>query len=169
MNVTREVREAYKRTGKLKFRYKGFEYEYDGDPLDLLPFIQQLQSLGGEPDASQTKLTPETQSTSSKVVSPSEIEFAEQDQIDYPTMPDETVKQYIMSKPAYQHNLFEIQEHFYQRTFKSRGETQRMYHRTAKQLRKIRKEIASEQQGKFIEAFGEGGIKRFMFKKEETE
>ena len=153
------------KTGKLRFKVAGIEYEYDGDPIDLVPFIQQLQTLAGNFDASQTKLTVETPSTLTAVVPPAQSKFAEHGKLDVPSKPDMLVKRYIMSKPDYRHTLFEVQNHFFGRTFKSRGQTQRMYHRTAKQVRKIRKEIETEERGVFEEVFAEGGVKQFVFRK----
>lgn len=40
-----------------------------------------------------------------------------------------------------------------------------MYHKTARQVRKIRKKIEKETGGKFDATIGEGGVKEFFFKK----
>jgi hypothetical protein len=140
---------------KLKFTIKGIEFEYEGEPLEVQTFFQRLMNGQQIP---MDKLSPhEAPLTQDK---PSKRKI-----VDITLKPDTKIKEYIISKPNYKHTLFEIQEQFYGTKFKSRGETGRMYHKTSKQLKRVRKEIETEQKGKFQEVLGEDGTKRFTFEK----
>lgn len=163
------LNEVGKTKGKLRFTFAGIEYEWEGDPIAIVPFIQQLSRSIGKYDSSQMKLVSEHASTLTARTPRPQSKFTKQGKVDYPPISDEDVKQYILSKPDYRHTLFEVQMSFYNRIFKSRRETQLMYHRTAKQLRRIRNEIATEQKGKFQEILVEGGVKQFVFKRELSE
>lgn len=92
-------------------------------------------------------------------------ESRQEGMVDLPAIPDREVMEYIKSKPNFAHNLFEVQERFFGRRFTSRGNTKRMYHRTARQLRLIRPKIERQHKGKFEEEISEHGVKQFIFKK----
>ncbi len=90
------------------------------------------------------------------------------DVVDMPAHPDDKVIDYITSKPDFSHDLLEVQRFFFGQVFKSRGKTKRMYHRTARQLRMVRKIIESRYEGVFVSRLGSDGVKRFVFKKQRT-
>lgn len=145
--------------GKLKFKIAGVEYEYEGDLMEIIPFIQRVS---GYLSSSQTRLASEAQLATATL---SQSQLTKRGALDLPLPSDESVKRYILDKPDFRHTLFDVQAHFFGTKFKSRGESRRMYHRTAKQLRKIRKEIEEEHKGDFQEIFAEGGVKQFIFRK----
>jgi hypothetical protein len=148
--------------GKLIFKIHGIEFEYIGEPLEIERFIQRLVAGAIQLSPSQTRLTPETDKL---LTSHPQVTFSETSKLKRSLPSDKEVKKYIMSKPMFKHTLFDIQEFFFGTKFKSRGETKTMYHKTARQVRGIRKEIEREYGGEFKEAFAEGGIKEFVFKK----
>ena len=142
----------------LKFKIKGVEFEYVGQEDEIISFINRFlgESITFPVQAKQVSPTA-TQRTTQK------------EMIDYPSPPDKEIIEYITSKPNFSHNLFEIQNHFFGQTFKSRGPSKRMYHRTSRQMRLIRRTIEEQYNGKFIETKGPGkGLKRFIFKKSTT-
>lgn len=143
----------------LKFTIKGVPFEYVGNQHEIIDFINGF--LGGSIvlPAQAKPTTPSLQSVTLKT------EADVEEMIDVPAPLDEEVERYITSKPDFSHNLFEVQRIFFGKTFTSRGNTKRMYHRTARQLRLIRKQIEKEYKGKFIEETGEHGLKQFTFKK----
>lgn len=145
----------------LKFTIKGVEFEYIGEEDEIVSFINRFLGESMMPHVQAKPVSPAT--------SPSAIVSTEtRKMIDIPAPKDEDVIAYITSKPDFSHDLFEVQKHFFGRTFKSRGTSKRMYHRTARQLRLIRRTIEEQHKGRFIETKGsERGLKRFVFKKTE--
>lgn len=89
--------------------------------------------------------------------------------IDLPSPSDNEVKAYLLSKPSFSHDLFDVQEHFFGRRFVSRGSEARMYNRTIHQLRVVRRAIEEEKHGRFKETHGEiRGQKRYVFEQQLT-
>jgi hypothetical protein len=82
---------------------------------------------------------------------------------------DKDVETFLLSQPNYEHDLFMVQKHFFNRTFPSRRETAPMYHRTIRQLRLIRQKIEKEKGVKFREEISDGNYKHYKIepKKEE--
>lgn len=145
----------------LKFKIKGVEFEYVGDQGEIISFVNRF--LGG------SVALPVKPERSSSAISPSVIVSAEsEDLVDLPAPSDKEVVAYVTSKPEFRHTLFDVQKQFFGTTFKSRGKTKRMYHRTARQLRAIRELIEKEFEGKFVETLGAKGLKEFVFKKSYT-
>jgi hypothetical protein len=142
----------------LKFKIKGVEFEFLGKEDEIVNFVNRF--LGGS-----VKLPVELEHNS-LMATPSAIVSPETKQlIDLSTPSNKEVTAYVTSKPEFSHNLFEIQQHFFGRTFKSRGNGKRMYHRTARQLRMVRKSIEKQFKGEFTETLGAKGLKRFVFRK----
>ncbi|HSV49929.1 MAG TPA: hypothetical protein VLH35_06395, partial [Candidatus Acidoferrales bacterium] len=83
--------------------------------------------------------------------------------VDLPS--NESLMDYIMSKPDYTHDITDIQQHFFGRKFKSRGETQLMYHRMNRQLTEIRAQIEKNQDGIFNPFPIEKNLIQYVFKK----
>lgn len=144
----------------LRFKIKGVEFEYIGEEDEIVSFVNRFLSESIALPVESKQLSPTT---------PSVIFGTESKEIlDEPAPPDEDLIKYITSKPDFAHDLFEIQEHFFGMHFSSRDKkTQRMYHRTARQLRLVRQLIEKKYEGKFIETKGTRlrGLKRFVFKK----
>lgn len=153
---------------KLKFRIAGVDFEYDGDASDVERLIERLLRNTTRFTPSQTFLTTEPLSAKTPLPTP-QSELTSRGEIRLRLRPNEEIKQYILDKPRYRHNLFEVQTAFFGKTFKSRGETRHMYHKTARQLRQIRKQIEHEKRGKFKARLQEGGIKQFIFEEEPSQ
>ena len=145
---------------KLRFKIQGVEFEYIGDDYEIERFVHRLLSRGIQFPPAQTRL-PESELIR---LPPKPVPQTKQ-QLDLKTPPDDEVMKYIMSKPNYAHDLFEVQEHFFGRTFSSRGNTTRMYHRTADQLRMVRDAIADSEDGMWKSVLGSGRRKVFTFVK----
>ncbi len=145
----------------LKFTIHGVVFEYIGEESELVSFLNKFLS-GSIPSSTQMKpILPNATPTIMQ-------KAKEEKMIDIPTPSDEEVINYITSEPSLSHDLFEVQRHFFKRTFMSRGNEKRMYHRTARQLRLIRKQIEKSHGGRFIATKGaKKGLKRYIFKKQE--
>ena len=142
----------------LRFKIRDVEFEYVGDEDEIVSFVNRFLSVSAMLLGEPREVTP--------MATPSAIIGKESEEsVDLPIPSDKEVIAYIVSKPDFAHHLFEIQKHFYGRMFKSRGPTQRMYHRTARQLRAVRERIEKEYEGRFVEKLGSKGLKRFTFKK----
>lgn len=145
----------------LKFTIKGVEFQYVGDQDEVVSFIKRFLSESVTLPAQAKQVSPKT-SIFTQRIGPEEI-------IDKPIPSDEKVIEYITSKPDFSHDLFDVQTYFFGITFKSRGKEQRMYHRTARQLRMVRQVIEKQHDGKFKAVKGaKRGLKRFVFKKSPT-
>ena len=145
---------------KLRFKIQGVEFEYVGDDYEIERFIHRLLTRGLPMSPTQT-LLPESKSiptTTQPVYIPSPDE-----QIDLETPPDSEIADYIMSKQNYAHEIFEVQDHYFGKTFPSRGNTRRIYQRTAEQLRRVRRKIAETQNGTWKSILGAGRRKRWKF------
>lgn len=145
--------------GKLIFKIHGIEFEYIGEPSEIERFIQRVVAGAEQFSSSQSRLTGIDSPLISQAV------FSATARLERQLPDDEYVKKFITSKRDFRHNLFEIQESLFGVKFKSRGETISMYHKTARQARRVRKDIEREYDGRFEETFGEGGVKEFVFKK----
>jgi len=129
-----------------KMRYKtrdGIEFEFEGEEEEILRLYQRVVTMVGQPVSSKTE-------------------------IEDPELPsDKEVIQYIISKPNFEHDIFDVQERFFGKRFTSRDkETRRMYHRIHRQLRGVRETIEKQVKGKFVSTTGDKGVKRYTFKKE---
>lgn len=150
---------------KLKFKKGGIEFELIGEPWEIESFVQRIFSSEAQIAPSQRRLTPKTVLTEPGPYPLSQSGFTKVGELKRELPTDRRVLRYVLSKPNFGHNLFEVQEEFFGARFKSRGETRHMYHKTARQLRRIRKKIETEEKGKFEEIFGEGGVKQFVFRR----
>jgi hypothetical protein len=142
----------------LKFKIRDVEFEYVGNEDEIVSFVNRFLSVSAM-FLGEQKEAPQGAKPLTIIGTESE------DLVDLPKPADKEVIAYITSKPDFAHHLFEVQKHFYGRTFKSRGKAQRMYHRTARQLREIRKAIEKKYDGKFSKKLGSGGLKYFAFEK----
>ena len=150
---------------KLTFTYKGRQWQIEGEEDQLVSFLSSFPEgetrIGSFKPISmeekpQHKAQPSHKATSETI-------------IDIPSPSNEEVKAYLLSKPNFTHDLFEIQEHFFERRFVSRGVEARMYNRTIHQLKEVRHEIEEEKHGKFKEIKGDiKGQKRYVFEQQLT-
>jgi len=162
----------------LKFSIRGVQYEYIGGQEEIIAFLERFADQGAHP--TEHKMTQriaeehgiESSSQRSSQMNPTQRTKPETEPIkitDLPLPDDETVMNYILSKPQYTHDLVEIQQKFFSRTFQSRGKDQRMYHRTARQLELVRKTIEKRFGGTFKgEPAGKRNLRRFIFVKTAT-
>lgn len=156
---------------KLTFTYKGRQWQLEGEDQQIVSFlasfpegtIKPYTQLDSSPDASFDPPRLPSRSgtahrTAAKIV-----------MIDQQLPSNEEIKEYLLTKPNFAHDLFDVQKRFFGRIFTSRREEQRMYHRTIRQLREIRRAIEQEQHGKFKEIKGEiRGQKRYVFEPLQT-
>jgi hypothetical protein len=147
---------------KLTFTYKGRQWQLEGEDQQIINFLSSFPEgtleLGAQ---TETSFDPPRLQSHSRTPHKSTAKTA---MIEQPLRSDEEVKQYLLSRPDYNHVLFEVQQHFFKRTFTSRGEESRMYHRTIRQLREVRQAIAKERHGEFREVKGNiRGQKRYVF------
>lgn len=144
--------------GSLKFRIKGVEFQYDGEPEELMAFINRFLSENEESHEYVAPKFPRKEKAKMENIEPIKI-------ANLPLPNDADIVKYITSKPNFTHDLLEIQRKFYGKIFSSRGKEQRMYHKTARQLRAIREIIERQYKGEFIdEPAGQRNLKRFSFK-----
>lgn len=59
------------------------------------------------------------------------------------------VKAFILSQPEYRHTTFEVEKHFFGRTFKARGVSEGLYHEFLHITTEARRQIEREHNGKF--------------------
>jgi hypothetical protein len=142
----------------LKFRFEGLDFEYVGNNDEIRDFIHTF--LG------QTMHLPEHQTAT--ITRNSRIVIKEKEDeglINVPLPSDEMVMDFLESKKDFAHNIEEIQAHFFGKTFGSRGNSQRMYHRTARQLSMVREKLEKQFEGKFMsESTGVRNLRRYVFK-----
>lgn len=137
---------------RLRFTVKDIEFEYIGDQKDIIDFIRALwDTQFGVTSLKEIATKPSVVPTKSLTNLPSDYE----------------VLQYIIQKPDFKHTLFDVQEHFFGKQFKSRGPTMNMYIRTSTQLKRVHKKIEKEYTGKFESKIGKGRRKYYSFKKEQ--
>ncbi|MHC1586269.1 MAG: hypothetical protein ACXQTV_01840 [Candidatus Hecatellaceae archaeon] len=75
-------------------------------------------------------------------------------------IPDqETLIRYILSKPNFEHNLFEVAEHFLGRRLSSSGPDAKTYNALYRRLERVRRKIEVDYGGKFeaVWVHGKGG------------
>ena len=134
---------------KLRFKIKGTEIECEGTVEEIGKIISGF--IGGN----------------FEVLGLGEEEINLKEKI--PTQ--ETLINYIVSKPNFEHNIFEIQEHFFGRKFSSHGVDEKKYNALYRRLVRVRKKIEEEYGGRFISEWiqtPEGELyKTFRFVKEE--
>lgn len=160
----------------LKFTIKGVEFQFIGEQGEITAFINRFMYEGASLHEGQTKpqtLKDANTSISSSIQLPPrriakltpETPTAEPFKLtDLPLPNIEAVINYIMQKPSYEHTLPELQKKFYGRVYKSRGNEQRMWHRTSRQLKMAREVIEARIGGKFKEeSAGERNLKQYIF------
>lgn len=142
----------------LKFRFEGLDFEYVGNNDEIRDFIHTF--LG------QTMHLPEHQTVT--VTRKSRMVIKEKEEeglINVPLPSDDKVMEFIQSKQNFAHNIEEMQKQFFGKTFSSRGNSQRMYHRTARQLGIVREKLEKRFEGKFVsESTGVRNLRRYVFK-----
>ena len=145
---------------KLIFTYKGRQWQIEGEDQQIISFIASFPEGTAEINHSQ----PVSMGEKPRYKVKSSHTETPQSMIDEPLRSMGEVVQYLLNKPAFSHDLFEVQEHFYGRKFTSRGTEARMYNRTIHQLREARKMIERAKGGTFKETRGEiRGQKRYVF------
>lgn len=128
-------------------RLDGVEFEFEGKPEEI---TRLYQLVTGEP----------VHTISSVSQSPEPLQ---KPTIKEPS--DEEVEMYVKSRPNYEHDIHQVQKHFFGIILSSRGDTAYAYHRTNRQLTAIRKKIETEEKGKFKEEYVKGSLKRYTFVK----
>ncbi len=133
---------------KLKFRVKGAEIECEGTPEEISKIISTL--FKGEVEG---------------------LSLREENLKEEKIPSQEALIRYITSKPNFEHNIFEIQEHFFGRKFGSHGLDAKKYNALYRKLARVREKIQEEYDGKFVGEWAqtpEGELyKIFRFVKEE--
>jgi len=122
---------------KLRFRVGGMEFESEGSIDEIKELIAKLAAEGYRTE----KISGERESLR---------EF----------IPDqETLVRFILSKPNFEHNLFEVAEHFFGRRITSSGLDARRYNALYRRLERARKKIERDYGGHFeaVWARGRGG------------
>ena len=142
----------------LKFRFEGLDFEYVGNNAEIKDFIHSF--IG------QTMHLPEHEEA--RITRKSRIvikEKADADTINVPLPSDEAIMQSIESKKDFAHDITDFQKEFFGKVFSSRGNEQRMYHRTARQLKIVREKLEQKHQGKFEkQSTGIRNLRRYIFK-----
>jgi len=142
----------------LKFSFQGLDFEYIGNNDEIRDFIHAF--LG------QTMHLPEHQTAT--VTRKSRIVIKEKEDegmINVPLPSDDKVMEFIQTKDNFAHDIEEVQRQFFGKTFSSRGNSQRMYHRTARQLIMVREKLEKRFEGKFVqESTGIRNLRRYVFK-----
>jgi hypothetical protein len=158
--------------GVLRFKKGGIEFEYVGETTEIEGLINRLTTIEGANEPTQTRLINSASNNLAssiaihrKLVEEPVYPRARIRASAFPLFPDSDVKSYIKSKPEYRHNLLEIQEHFYGKTFKSRGDTAAMYHKTSRQLVEVRRQIEREENGVFAPESVTGNLLEYPFKR----
>jgi hypothetical protein len=140
----------------LKFRFEGLDFEYIGSNDEIRDFIHTF--IGQTMNAPEHK---EMKARKARLV----FEEDGEDVINVPLLPDEKVMEFLESKDEFTHDLTDVQKALYGRVFSSRGNGQRMYHRTANQLRVVREKLEKKHRGKFEPMpTGIRNLKKYVFK-----
>jgi hypothetical protein len=160
----------------LKFRIKGVEFEFIGEQEEIMAFINRFMYEGASLDENRTpnliqredveglSTSTNVQTLRKKPVSKDGVMPLPVKLTDMPLPSIDAVINYILQKPLYKHDLPEIQMKFFGRVFQSRGADQRMWHRTARQLKMAREIIEKRFGGKFKEgSAGERNLKQYTF------
>jgi len=149
--------------GTLKFRKGEIEFEYSGEPEDIKRLIEGLT----HPQSQIAEHAIHSSAGGHKELEAAEqpLFFQEKNRLLVDLPSSDEIKKYILSHPDFAHDIMDVQRHFFGRTFKARGETQLMYHRTNKQLREVRAQIEREQNGYFAPFPIEKNLIKYIFKK----
>jgi len=136
----------------LRFKIKDIVFEYIGEHKDMIQFIQELMASPFD-----ITVTP---------IQPQEAHKISTKEMSLPS--NEDVLAYIVSRPNYQHTLYDVQKHFFGRAFITTDkETLGMYFKTMKQVKEVRNEIEKRYHGKFEKKRGKGRLDYYTFKQEE--
>jgi len=149
----------------LKFTIKSVEFQYIGSEDEITNFISHFidETMTIQATRAMVQPTGRTRKTVAE-------EAKSQITIELPLHSEKEVMEYVVSKPQFSHDLFEVQEHFYGRKFTSRKDGVKMYHKTLRQLKMIRKKIEEQYAGQFKVLKGEQrGQKRFVFERSPTQ
>jgi len=134
---------AHKRridTAKLSFYIDGHPVEFEGTVEEVASFLKMVQAqkiplATSEEERKRAQLLTEEKAEIKKVKE------------NLPSV--EQVKRYILSQPDYRHSTFDIQRHFFGRTFKARGPSEGLYHEFLYLATDARQLIEREQSGRF--------------------
>jgi len=85
----------------------------------------------------------------------------------------DSIVNYITSKPNFEHDNADLQEHFFNRILKSRGEDENLYFSFAAKVRKAKNNIENENDGRWEsnvtrKVANRTHVKIFTFKKDEN-
>jgi hypothetical protein len=127
-------------TAKLSFFIDGHPVEFEGTVDEVTDFLKTIQKQKIPLATSEE----ERKQTEYLVTEKAEVKKAKQN---LPSV--EKVKQYILSLPSYKHTTFDVQEHFFGRTFKARGVTEGLYHEFLRLVTEARQQIEREKSGSF--------------------
>lgn len=116
---------------KLRFKVKGVDVECEGDVDEINRILSELFTKGY---VSEVKYEEDKDELSLKKKIPSQ----------------EVLIKYITSKPNFEHDIFEIQEHFFGRRFSSHGSDEKKYNALYRRLVRVREKIEKEFGGKFV-------------------
>ncbi|MHC1563885.1 MAG: hypothetical protein ACXQTF_00970 [Candidatus Hecatellaceae archaeon] len=120
---------------KLRFRIRGMEFESEGNIEEIKELIARLVSEGY-----RTEKIFEGEKESLKEYIPDQ----------------ETLVRFILSKPNFEHNLFEVAEHFFGRKITSSGIDARRYNALYRRLERARKKIERDYGGRFEAVWARG-------------
>lgn len=144
----------------LKFKMKGMDFELIGEYDDIVKFIQGF--IVGSLEIDSLEKTSIKPSKTMPTIPKSTRELS------LPS--NEDVLAFITSIPNYHHTLYDVQKHFFGRTFiTTNKETLGMYFKTMKQLKEVRMEIEKRYHGKFDKKRGKGRLDYYTFKQEERQ
>lgn len=149
---------------KLRIKIGEAELEFEGDIMEVdalsQPTINKILKLGPYPI--QTQLAIETK----PIVGKQTVSLSERLPFKLPSYQE--IKEYILSRPNYEHTLHDVHMQLCGRPLVSHGETKSMYHAVAHQARRARKEIEMEQKGTFHEVVldTKHNVKQYIFKKD---
>jgi hypothetical protein len=113
---------------KLRFKMGGMEFESEGSIEEIKELIARLVAEGY-----RTERISEGEKESLKEYIPDQ----------------ETLVKFILSKPNFEHNLFEVAEHFFGRKITSSGLDARRYNALYRRLERARKKIERDYGGHF--------------------
>lgn len=113
---------------KLKFKIKDHDVECDGTVEEIQKLLSSL--IRGDSEIRLGRQRPE-------------INLKEK------IPAQEKLINYIISKPNFEHNIFEIQEYFFGKHFGSRGDDGKQYNALYRRLVRVREKIEKDYNGKF--------------------
>ncbi|MHC1586469.1 MAG: hypothetical protein ACXQTV_02860 [Candidatus Hecatellaceae archaeon] len=123
---------------KLRFRIGDMEFESEGSIEEIKELIARLAAEGLKTE---------------------KLEAGERGSLKSFIPDQETLIRYILSKPNFEHNLFEVAEHFFGRKISSSGVDSKMYNALYRRLERARRKIERDYGGKFeaVWVHGRGG------------